>query len=235
MIDFQRIDVTPDTFCHVADVPSDDVLIEQLRTKLPPEEQATSLRYRHESTRRMFVTARTLLREELSKSGIPYDTPMAFGEYGKPYLRYYLDFHFSIAHSYGRVVVAFSNAPVGVDIERLVCKPKSTLIAIAQKVFRSDEIAMLQILEEPACRQRFTELWTIKEALVKTTGAGLGRPVVQQLQSYSYSMDNWMIAVGEPNSQFSTLNRCNISSSANIAILVNANHFLPKSFNDAPI
>lgn len=75
-------------------------------------------------------------------------------EGGKPYFPDRPDICFNLSHSYGAVVCAVHDRPVGVDIEKLRPAPKR----------------LAKGMEDRA----FFFLWTAKEASVKRDGKGIG-------------------------------------------------------------
>jgi len=90
-----------------------------------------------------------------------------YGEHGKPSLKGMPDVHFNISHCKEAVVVAVGNEPVGVDVE---CRGRYKE-SLAAHVLNEEELQ--HVLE---CKNKdlaFTELWTIKEAILKYTGEGI--------------------------------------------------------------
>ncbi|USS87159.1 4'-phosphopantetheinyl transferase superfamily protein [Fructilactobacillus cliffordii] len=80
---------------------------------------------------------------------------------------------FNISHSADLVLVAISDRPLGVDVEKV----KPVQLKRLKRAFTVAELAYLEKL--PAARQSLTmlRLWTVKEAVLKETGAGLpGKP-----------------------------------------------------------
>ena len=61
-----------------------------------------------------------VLKKTQEKFNIPIDRiEYCKTENGKPYIKNYPDYHFNISHSNGAVAIAFSDYPVGVDIEKI--------------------------------------------------------------------------------------------------------------------
>lgn len=89
-------------------------------------------------------------------------------EGGKPFLSGRENFHFNLSHSCQLVACAFSEAPVGVDIER--CARRET-DAIAARCFSAEEQA--QILSSADPLEQFYRLWTAKESALKRIGKGV--------------------------------------------------------------
>ena len=120
-------------------------------------------------------------------------------ERGKPYLVGYPEFCFNIAHTESAVVMAVSQAAVGVDIE--VKKELNT--KIEQRFFAADEQRYINSGAKAERIDRALEIWTKKEAFVKCTGEGLSKPlcsfsvldpsIVNRL--YSFEISNYMISV----------------------------------------
>jgi phosphopantetheine--protein transferase-like protein len=168
-----RFDIAPGLYYYIADDAIDPASAAALLNKLPAIEQAQYARYCHNKNKNAFLCARTVLREEFqSLWQIPYRSELSFNEYQKPYLSRHKDFHFNISHSKGKVALAFSKYPVGIDIERLVAYGKEHLLKLSRHVLHPAEIAHLQQLNEEESRYFFTKLWTLKESIAKATGTG---------------------------------------------------------------
>lgn len=83
-------------------------------------------------------------------------------EHGKPYIPN-KDF-FNISHSGDYVVLAKSETPVGVDIEKI----NDRHLNVAKRVFTENELTWMN--QDPI--DRFFVLWTQKEAVLKVLGMG---------------------------------------------------------------
>ena len=107
-------------------------------------------------------------------TGIPMEeVRYVYGENGKPYLHENC-FHFSLSHSGKYAVLAVSNKPVGIDVER----QKKNRLLVAKRCFHKNEYADIMALPDEGSRnRRFLEYWTMKEAYVKRTGEGLRIPL----------------------------------------------------------
>lgn len=100
-----------------------------------------------------------------------------YGKQGKPYLdlnqmKCNLPFglEFNLSHSGRYAVLAVSDKPVGIDIEKL----KENRITVAKRCFHEKEYEDIMSQTDEAGRDyRFLEYWTMKEAYVKWTGDGL--------------------------------------------------------------
>src|SRR5262245_28337828 len=80
---------------------------------------------------------------------------------------------FSLSHTRGLVAAAISTeAAVGVDVERIDAAVDHE--AIARRHFSAREaMALTRCVDDDARRQRFFEIWTLKEAFLKASGVGL--------------------------------------------------------------
>jgi 4'-phosphopantetheinyl transferase len=162
-----------------------------LETVLDADERRRADQFVFEADRRSYVAAHALVRHALSKQARvhPAAWRFAFGAHGKPFLERgpnSLDLRFSLSHTRGMVAVALAQGiEVGVDVE--VRERSARLdLDIAEKLFAPDEKALLRALGgTQERRERFLELWTLKEAVIKATGRGLS----QSLDSFSIGFD----------------------------------------------
>lgn len=95
--------------------------------------------------------------------GLKEPPTLSLSENGKPYFKDLPDFHFNISHSKNLLAIAFSNAPVGVDIE----KHREINLRIAERYFCETE---KQYVNDPVS---FFYVWTRKEAYLKKSGDGI--------------------------------------------------------------
>ena len=85
---------------------------------------------------------------------------------------------FNLSHTTGLVACAVTRGgDVGVDVESLDRAAQAR--ELAQRFFAPAEAAELGALEPDPCRQRFIEIWTLKEAYVKALGTGLATQLSQ--------------------------------------------------------
>jgi 4'-phosphopantetheinyl transferase len=93
------------------------------------------------------------------------------GPFGKPYFANEPSLHFSLSDCGGDVAVAFSESPVGFDLEK-----KDRLVnsnALAKRFFSPEEALKIEQAGGEG-RGVFLEHWTAKEAMLKLAGTGLG-------------------------------------------------------------
>jgi len=143
-------------------------------------------RLHNELDRRRFVAAHAALRREL---GERLDTPAAelefarapcgqcSGLHGRPIvlrpggsLARRADLHFSLSHSGNQALIAFSQTPVGADIEALPDPPMAQRLAALMHPHEQALILSAPIDAQPTL---FTRLWCRKEAYLKGVGIGL--------------------------------------------------------------
>lgn len=125
---------------------------------------------RYEFDRKMGIFADILLRCVLSRHLGKHsnDLNILVSSSGKPYLIGHQGVEFNLSHTKNAIVVALSDAPVGIDIEKI----REIDFGIADRFFTEKELTWLR---EPGAdqMQRFFMVWTRKEALLKYEGVGL--------------------------------------------------------------
>ncbi len=147
-----------------------DDLIFELGRLLSPRELRKAGRLRNIKDRRVYLAGRGMLRKIAAETLRIYPRDLAIGEaqYGKPF---FLDFEnvltFNLSHS-GSVVALvfdFERRHVGVDVEAI--NPEFEYEELVEHYFSQREG------EQIASHRDFFRFWTMKEALLKATGAGL--------------------------------------------------------------
>ncbi len=116
----------------------------------------------------MSTAAHNLLCRELARHlSINADSITIFkDEHGRPYIEGFDNIFVSLSHSHGAVMCAFSDNPIGVDIEQAGKRRKS----VEDRVFTSNEISLLDQAENED--KAFFTLWTLKESYLKAIGTG---------------------------------------------------------------
>ena len=130
---------------------------EEILRELPEELRKKALRYRREDDRLRSIGSSFLLLKAAKGRKILY-TPE-----GKPYTD--SEKYFNISHSGDYVVLAESESPVGVDIERVTDigiddELKNIALTEKEKLWVKDSLL------------RFYVVWTRKESLIKCEGTG---------------------------------------------------------------
>lgn len=150
-------------------------------------QRVTSIRSSRERTRSIF--AGLLLRYAFLQAGFgtkAWEQAVVEKEmYGKPYLKDYPEFHFSISHSGEWVVCAADRTPVGVDIQEM----KPWKMSLAKRFYHEEEYGrLLESGDDPDRQtQEFYSMWTAKESAVKLSGRGIGAGISQYVTARDYS------------------------------------------------
>ncbi len=108
------------------------------------------------------------------------ETSLAYGENRKPFFNLHSWLHFNVSHSGQWVVAAFSDKPVGIDIEKI----REVNLQIAHRFFSAEEINHLMRMPEHLRTTGFFNFWTLKESYLKALGTGLTRPLSSFAVSY---------------------------------------------------
>lgn len=123
-------------------------------------------RYRRKEDALRCLAAGALLRRALGTA----EYTAAKGPFGKPYIKGNNRFHYNLSHSGHWVAIAYGNAEVGIDVEKICMDPGKE--EIARRYFTPDE--QVYVFDTKALApQRFFEVWTGKESYLKYLGTGL--------------------------------------------------------------
>ena len=147
---------------------------EAVREMLPlvsEQRRQQALRYSHTFGRFCCLKSYLMLLELLSAVYPELDTSkpeFGYTAQGKPFLLARPDIHFSISHTKNAILVAISDAPIGVDIEAFR-SPSAALIARTMNA--TEQAAILQPSGTPEAL--FSAIWTRKEAVLKLRGTGI--------------------------------------------------------------
>lgn len=154
----------------------DEAAIVAAASVLSDEERAQYRRFHFARDARDYAAAHALLRTTLSRydDRAPERWRFDTDANGKPFLIDEGGFRasFSLSHTRGMVACAVTrDDDVGVDVE---CVDRDVDTAdIAARFFAPAEAAHLVQLDAEARRDRFFDLWTLKEALAKALGIGM--------------------------------------------------------------
>ena len=151
---------------------------------LSPEEVRRAERFRSSRDRRRYVAARGVLRVLLGDllTQDPARIRIATATHGKPVLGEGGPIEFSVAHSRGSALYAFTTAgDVGIDVEHVRTLDPLTL---ARTCFSSAEQDELKAVEPEGRLGTFFDGWVRKEAVVKADGRGL----TLALQSFTVTL-----------------------------------------------
>lgn len=154
-------------------VVSDLELLADQEALLLPYELEKSLRFRQLKDNHRFIIRKAVLRIILSKYLRLPETEIEFiiGENKKPGLNpiHKIELHYNVSHSGDWILIAVSDAELGVDIEQTDTEFDYT--EVLRHSFGKEEIDYIQ--SKGTSKKAFFTLWTRKEALTKATSKGL--------------------------------------------------------------
>ena len=153
---------------------------------LDDEERRRLEGFRDDRDGREFALAHALLRSTLTECGelSPRDWRFEAASGGKPRLRGggSASPSFNLSHTRGLVAcIVAPTGDVGIDVEYL--NRSTDWRRIAERYFSGEELAQLE--RGPTDRERFYELWTLKEAFAKALGVG----VLQVLSTVEFRIE----------------------------------------------
>lgn len=143
---------------------------------LSADERVRADRFVFDDDRRRFARTRSVLRCLLGRQlgREPARLVFAPGPHGKPALADQPPegVRFSVSHSGDLALIALAaGSDVGIDVERI--ERRVEFRALARENFSPEEALAVEALPEEEGRIVFFRLWTIKEAYLKATGAGI--------------------------------------------------------------
>ena len=100
--------------------------------------------------------------------GVTRDDQLTFNEYGKPMLNMEVNKHFSLSHSGQYVILATSDSPVGIDIERV----DRLNLNVLKRVLPPTYYERLEKEENNNTKLSWGKSWTSVEAILKADGKG---------------------------------------------------------------
>ncbi len=160
---------------------------EKLLAMLDEERRERVKRLKRQQDRERGICAGLLLRHGFLEQGYTKEeweqVEVALGPYGKPALKGYANFHYSLSHSGEWVVCAVDTAPVGVDIQVM----KEVKLTLAKRFYHAKEYErLIAINYEELQKKEFYAMWAAKESYVKLTGRGIGEGIEQFVTEHTY-------------------------------------------------
>ena len=109
--------------------------------------------------------------------GISFDAAnVKKGVHGKPFWAGQEKIYFNVSNTAGMVVCALSDLETGADAEKI----RSVKAAVIKRCCTDAELAYIRGSEEnqeSLVKERFFQLWTLKESFMKMTGQGMYFPI----------------------------------------------------------
>jgi len=158
-----------------------DNFYQKIKSRLPQTLLIKSDRYKNFVVQQRSLIGDLIVRRFYAKELKinPFHLEFDYNEHEKPSLKNFPKAHFNISHSGDFVVVAFSDCPVGIDIE----KNKGNRLAVAKRFFAKEELNDLFAYPEGEKQiEYFYQLWTLKESYMKAIGKGIS----MSLSSFSF-------------------------------------------------
>ena len=162
---------------------------EMLYDRALPERKARADRYLHREDKVRCIAADALLRRAVWDLLSVRDFEVVQDAFGKPHLKNAENFHYNISHSGRWVVIAYADAPVGIDIQEM--RMNAGKEDIVRRHFTDDEREYVFRTEGSRRAERFYQIWTAKESYLKYLGIGLRRA----LNSFSVLHDGMELGV----------------------------------------
>lgn len=176
------------------------VTFKQLLSFLSKERQKQLMKLNYDIDKKLSLFAEIIVRIIICQKLNVKNSKLVFekNEYGKPYIKGYTNLYYNISHTRNAIVVAFSDKPVGVDIEKV----KHIESQIAKRFFTFEEQMYISKYPEKIDKH-FYEVWTKKEAYIKYLGQGLSIKLnsfnvfsnVISKQIKSFEIDDYIVSV----------------------------------------
>ena len=191
-----------------------DASIREAVALLSPAERSRLERLRRTVDRRGYALAHALLRKTLSPliGSKPEALTFEADPYGKPRLTPTADVSFSLSHTNGLVACAVARGrELGLDAEAI--DRQIDIQGTATRFFTAREACYISEGEGEQKRDRFFEVWTLKEAFLKATGRGLSQSLdaisfgLEENETIRYSLSpgnadaGWQFAVFRPTTR----------------------------------
>ncbi|MEZ9018630.1 4'-phosphopantetheinyl transferase superfamily protein [Vibrio lentus] len=181
--------------CSLSNLNDQPANVSQLKKRLTADEIAKVERYRMPSSQTQALYVRNYLRKVLSSYSdlMPEAWRFEYGEKGKPRLiekqQIETGLNFNISHSKEHLLIAVcqregKQVQLGVDIE--YARSSTNIDSIMKHYFSDTELTDLLELSKEEQRERFFDLWALKESYIKATGKGLAT----SLRSFSFDFSN---------------------------------------------
>ena len=154
----------------------DHAAIRRLTAELSEEEARRARAFHFDRDRATYVAAHTMLRRMLREALGGEDPDFVLSPLGRPELTPPRDGRpvpsFNLTHSCDFAACAILHgAPIGIDAEDI--RRPINVAEMAGRWFHPSERRLLKRIAEVKRVEMFFQIWTLKEAILKTTGHGL--------------------------------------------------------------
>ena len=153
----------------------DETLFREKLSLLSPYRQQKIALLKHEKDKNRSLAAGVALDHALETYGLKERSiEYEFGEWGKPFLKYHPNIHFSLSHSGDYAICSIGDKPMGNDIELI----KHGRLKVADRFFAKEELDWMRAEpDEDEITERMFRIWTMKEGFLKATGKGISLPL----------------------------------------------------------
>ena len=141
--------------------------ISELLPLVSDQRREEALKYKHLFGQFACLKSYVMLRELLEQQGLSHPFFFSHNEHGKPFLKDHPEVHFNLSHCKNGILVAVSDAPIGVDIESY----RNISDSLIRYTMNEEECQIIETSDDPI--RTFTEYWTKKEAVFKLRGTGI--------------------------------------------------------------
>lgn len=179
-------------WCACHEEINDASLLKKYHSLLNNVEREQQQRFYFIKHQKRYLITRALVRTVLSfySNITPKEWRFSKNQYGKPFIDHLLTdvpLYFNVSHTEGMIILAVSlEKEIGIDIENI--DREIDWLQLAKKNFSPIEYEQLLALSTNQQKERFFDLWTLKEAYIKACGMGLSIPLNQFF--YFFSAEN---------------------------------------------
>ncbi|MBC8580766.1 4'-phosphopantetheinyl transferase family protein [Zhenhengia yiwuensis] len=169
---------------NITDINNDSYQL--LRNAVSEERRIRADHFHFMDDAKRCVCAELLLQYSLFQEfGRLVEMEIIYNKFGKPFLNHTKGFSYNISHSGKWVVIAYGSSEVGIDIERIQIVKEN----IVDRFFAEEEKIFIHEGTGNEQKERFTQIWTLKESYIKYLGTGLST----RLNSFSVNVLDGMV------------------------------------------
>lgn len=140
-------------------------------SRLSTLHKVRAAQFQKEKDRSLFIVAHYAL-DTLLTNVFHIQPQISIDLHQKPFIANH-PIHFNLSHTEKRILIGFSHAPIGVDVEKVI--PLPDLDILVRNTMHPDEMRTFNSGDPALKLSLFYNLWTKKEAVVKALGVGLGK------------------------------------------------------------